>query len=108
MTGKVRIDESKKEIRNSPGAPSAPANATIFCFQPLKGAVNAFLRKSVRPKRTFRVATALAWSEKRLNRLADDVVSPVQIVWLDHQRRQDINHVAERTQKHTMIQEKAI
>jgi hypothetical protein len=38
ITGNVKIDESRKEIRNSPGAPSAPAKATIFCFQPLKGA----------------------------------------------------------------------
>src|SRR5229473_3512200 len=35
ITGKVRTDESRNEIRNSPGAPSVPANATIFCFHPL-------------------------------------------------------------------------
>src|SRR6516164_4689258 len=40
ITGNVKIEESRKEIRNSPGAPSAPAKATIFCFQPLRGAVN--------------------------------------------------------------------
>src|SRR6266481_3131207 len=33
ITGKVRNDESRNEIRNSPGAPSVPANPTIFCFQ---------------------------------------------------------------------------
>src|SRR5579863_9185104 len=32
MTGKVSTDESRKEIRNSPGAPSVPAKATIFDF----------------------------------------------------------------------------
>src|SRR6202795_5131059 len=35
MIGNVSTDESRKEIRNSPGAPSVPANATIFCFHPL-------------------------------------------------------------------------
>src|SRR5260370_42541786 len=33
MTGKVKTDESRNEMRNSPGAPSDPANATILCFQ---------------------------------------------------------------------------
>src|ERR1700747_1005844 len=33
ITGKVKNDESKNEIKNSPGAPSVPANPTIFCFQ---------------------------------------------------------------------------
>jgi len=36
ITGNVSTDESKKEIKKSPGAPSAPANPTIFCFQPLR------------------------------------------------------------------------
>ena len=35
MTGNVSTDESRKEIRNSPGAPSVPANATTLCFHPL-------------------------------------------------------------------------
>src|SRR5690348_9966026 len=35
ITGNVRTDESKNEIKNSPGAPSVPANTTIFCFQTL-------------------------------------------------------------------------
>jgi hypothetical protein len=32
MTGKVKTEESRKEIRKSPGAPKLPAKATIFCF----------------------------------------------------------------------------
>src|ERR1043166_9015692 len=32
MTGNVSTDESRNEIKNRPGAPSVPANATIFCF----------------------------------------------------------------------------
>ena len=32
ITGNVSTDESKKEIRKSPGAPKVPANATTFCF----------------------------------------------------------------------------
>src|ERR1700740_1567605 len=35
MTGKVRNEESRKEMRKRPGAPRGPATATIFCFQPL-------------------------------------------------------------------------
>src|SRR5580692_2511487 len=34
ITGKVRMEESRKEMRNSPGAPRVPAKRTIFCFQP--------------------------------------------------------------------------
>jgi hypothetical protein len=37
MIGKLRMDESRKEIRRRPGAPSAPANVTNFCFQPVSG-----------------------------------------------------------------------
>src|SRR5207244_3953012 len=36
MIGNVSTEESRKEIRKSPGAPSPPANATIFCFHPFK------------------------------------------------------------------------
>src|ERR1700688_161657 len=32
ITGNVSTEESRNEIRKSPGAPSPPANATIFCF----------------------------------------------------------------------------
>src|SRR5208283_6095227 len=35
ITVNVSTDESRKEIRKSPGAPSTPANATIFCFHAL-------------------------------------------------------------------------
>src|SRR5438477_5509933 len=34
MIGNVSTEESRKEIRKSPGAPSPPANVTIFCFHP--------------------------------------------------------------------------
>src|ERR1700720_1291264 len=40
ITGKVSTEESRKEIRNSPGAPSPPAKATIFCFQALNSEGN--------------------------------------------------------------------
>ncbi len=36
MIGNVSTEESRKEIRKSPGAPSPLANATTFCFHPLK------------------------------------------------------------------------
>src|SRR5881392_2347802 len=36
MIGNVSTEESRKEVRKSPGAPSPPANATIFCFHPFK------------------------------------------------------------------------
>jgi hypothetical protein len=39
ITGNVSTDESRKEIRKSPGAPRTPANATIFCFHALNGLV---------------------------------------------------------------------
>src|SRR5277367_713068 len=34
--GNESTDESKKEMRNSPGAPSPLAKATTFCFQPFR------------------------------------------------------------------------
>src|SRR2546421_12625564 len=36
MTGNVSTEESRKEIRKSPGAPRPPANPTPFCFHPLR------------------------------------------------------------------------
>src|SRR3979490_1067094 len=36
MTGNVSTEESRKEIRKSPGAPSPLANASTFCFHALK------------------------------------------------------------------------
>src|SRR5271156_465448 len=41
MMGKLRTEESKKEIRNRPGAPREPAKTNIFCFQRLNLDVNA-------------------------------------------------------------------
>src|ERR1700674_1409410 len=36
IIGNVSTEESRKEIRKSPGAPSPLANATTFCFNPLR------------------------------------------------------------------------
>src|SRR5271154_3327879 len=36
ITGNVRTEESRKEMRNNPGAPRPPAKATTFCFHPLR------------------------------------------------------------------------
>src|SRR5713226_2371129 len=36
MTGNVSTEESRNEMRKSPGAPSPPAKATTFCFHPLR------------------------------------------------------------------------
>src|SRR5262249_2232120 len=36
ITGNVSTEESRKEMRNNPGAPNTPAKATIFCFHPIK------------------------------------------------------------------------
>jgi hypothetical protein len=35
ITGNVSTEESRNEIKNNPGAPNAPANATIFAFHAL-------------------------------------------------------------------------
>jgi hypothetical protein len=43
ITGNVSTDESRKEIKNNPGAPSVPANATIFAFHPLTLSSTPFL-----------------------------------------------------------------
>ena len=43
ITGNVSTEESRNEIRNSPGAPSPPANATIFSFHPLNPIAKKFL-----------------------------------------------------------------
>jgi hypothetical protein len=48
MTGKVRTDESRNEIRKSPGAPIAPAYATIFCFQPFRNSSVNQVHKCIR------------------------------------------------------------
>src|SRR5579864_108137 len=34
--GNESTEESRKEISSKPGAPSPPANATTFCFQPFR------------------------------------------------------------------------
>jgi hypothetical protein len=47
ITGNVSTDESRNEMRKSPGAPSPLANATTFCFHPFKFAVNGFLQAVV-------------------------------------------------------------
>ena len=36
ITGKLKTEESRKEMRNRPGAPKVPAKATILCFQEFK------------------------------------------------------------------------
>jgi hypothetical protein len=36
MMGNESTEESRKEMRNRPGAPSPPANAIILSFQPLR------------------------------------------------------------------------
>src|SRR5258708_20070773 len=36
MIGNVSTEESRKEMRKSPGAPRPLAKATTFCFHPLK------------------------------------------------------------------------
>src|SRR6266849_1900111 len=40
MIGNVSTEESRNEISQSPGAPSPPANVTIFCFHAFKLGVN--------------------------------------------------------------------
>src|SRR5271154_2972910 len=37
IIGKLRMEESRKEISSSPGAPSVPANSTILSFQVFSG-----------------------------------------------------------------------
>src|SRR6516164_9377053 len=85
ITGNVKIEESRKEIRNSPGAPSAPANPTIFCFQPLSGAAkyNSSVDSDVQcSRRPLECA-----SEQRLDRFHNHVIHTMQFLRLDHVRR---------------------
>ena len=49
MMGNESTDESKKEIRNRPGAPSPLAKAIIFCFQPLRLTDNRNSRRQPLP-----------------------------------------------------------
>lgn len=35
--GKLKTEESRKEMRKRPGAPNAPAKVTTFSFQPVRG-----------------------------------------------------------------------
>src|ERR1700722_847891 len=49
MMGKESTEESKKEMSRRPGAPSPPANAMIFCFQPLRLSDNRNSRRQPCP-----------------------------------------------------------
>src|SRR5580700_6241228 len=49
MIGKESTEESRKEMSRSPGAPSPPANATIFCFQPFRLSDNRNSRRQPLP-----------------------------------------------------------
>src|SRR5262250_275748 len=97
ITGNVKIEESRKEIRNSPGAPSAPAKATIFCFQPFRDAAkcDSSVDSDVqcnrglvggRPPLDSRRARLSRSSEQRFNRFRNHVINEVQLSRLDHVR----------------------
>src|SRR5437660_5648418 len=62
MMGNVSTEESRNEIRNSPGAPSPPANATIFAFHPFKLVANG---NSSHPSASSCMGVALAPDETR-------------------------------------------
>src|SRR5215469_3794034 len=104
MTGKVSTEESKNEIRNSPGAPSAPANATIFCFQPL----NCACKSACLPHFDGSSDAEHATSEERLNGFDNHIVYAMQLVGLNHKRRQDIDHVSEGPQQNTSLDKKSV
>src|SRR6184192_1096872 len=69
MIGNVSTEESRNEIRKSPGAPSPPANATIFCFHPFRLVAkrNSSISKQVAAQglEEFLLATSLnGWKQK--------------------------------------------
>src|SRR6266568_1042011 len=46
ITGNVSTDESRNEIRQSPGAPRLPANATILSFHAFMPSANSLSRET--------------------------------------------------------------
>src|SRR5450432_4015626 len=81
ITGNVSTDESRKEIRKRPGAPSVPANATIFCFQDCK------LTLRTRPPDKW--TNAIQESRNKLGTSLPEVGHPVRAPfrWLAGSRR---------------------
>lgn len=91
MIGKLRTEESRKEMRKRPGAPSAPAKVTTFCFQPDKGCCKE--KTSVRNENQF--SRRSNGSEKGFDGFDDYVVHAVEFVGGDNVGREDVDDVAE-------------
>src|ERR1700734_4034976 len=78
MTGNVKTEESRNEIMKRPGQPRLPANATIFCFQPLR------LLACNDPSGVLLFSKFVHDGARQLR----------QISWFDHKRRRQVDHVA--------------
>src|SRR5271166_6150946 len=92
ITGNVSTEESRNEIKKRPGAPRAPANAMIFCFQVL-----SWNDKNEPPRKVeISLTEARKVSEERFDGFGDYVVYAVELLRLDHVGREDIDDVAER------------
>src|ERR1700721_334072 len=63
IIGNVSTEESRNEIRSNPGAPSPLANATTFCFHPLKPVAKGN-SSGEGPENCQVVALALAGAER--------------------------------------------
>ena len=103
ITGNVRTDESRKEMRNNPGAPSPPANATIFCFHPLRfaGKLSILRQKvleSTRGRRSkWRQHSAARRTVYRpFNHFLNRPRQARQILRLDHERRRQVDDITKR------------
>src|SRR5271156_522574 len=73
MMGKESTEESRKEMRNRPGAPSPLAKAIIFCFHPLR--VNATRNSRLQPFLSRKTATLLRRACKKTHPSAIRTVS---------------------------------
>src|SRR4029077_16603276 len=91
ITGNVSTDESRKEIRKSPGAPRTPAKATLFCFHALNGLV-----KRKPPGKVLNSQTLSRALEQRLDRFNDYIVNVVQLLRLDQVWRKDVHKTTHR------------
>src|SRR5579863_2915504 len=76
IMGKLRMEESKKEISSNPGAPSVPANITIFSFQVFSG--NPMHLPQIRTLPTLFISTR--GSQQRRNRFLNHIVDAMQLL----------------------------
>src|SRR5712692_1339695 len=117
MIGNERTEESRKDIRSKPGAPSPLAKSTTFCFQALRFGDKptssawspAFCLAQLYPERmrgntspliirALSLAEAVPASEQCLNRFNNYVIHAAQLVRRNHVRRQHVYDVPQGAQ----------